>query len=233
MAGKTTSAERRTLRQKSLGALMQNPGKEMDTHEIAKLAGISKDMVSNLGRLLPGMAGENPRLTLRKDGNINLYTFEKCFNDILKTPTEDTVGTVPAIADNPIQLNPALSRVVLVKFVENTYEKEYAYRCEFEVSPGDWLVVCVNKVYKCVQVTRVRGLSDSERSKASKWIVCKVDTARYEERMKRMEVVQEIRNKLKERKEQMQEFLIYKQLAETDPEIKKLLDEYNSMMGND
>jgi hypothetical protein len=69
----------------------------------------------------------------------------------------------------------------------------------------------------------VRGLTPGERAKASQWIVAKVDVTGHEERLRKAEIAQEIRNKLQEAREKTEELMIYQQLAKGDPSIQKLL----------
>ena len=120
------------------------------------------------------------------------------------------------------------------KFVSVTFErsgkfeapsKEYTYMTDLDLVEGDRVVVEANDEYKVVTVVSVRGLTANQRSRATKWVVCKVDISAHEERLRKAAIAQEIRNKLQERRSQYEELQIYRQLAAHDPEIAKLMQE--------
>lgn len=73
------------------------------------------------------------------------------------------------------------------------------------------------------QVSALEGLTKLQRDKAEKWVIQKIDLTQHAERMKRAAIEQEIRNKLRERKEEAEELMVYKALAQSDPEIAALL----------
>lgn len=117
--------------------------------------------------------------------------------------------------------------IVLVTF--SGYEKEYAYFSDSELEVGDLVVVAPNNEFKVAEVTKTQGLYQSQADRATKWIVQRVDTEAFYAREKRMALVQEVRNKLKQRKDQLDEIILYQQLAGKDPEIKALLDQLNEL----
>jgi len=73
------------------------------------------------------------------------------------------------------------------------------------------------------QVSAIEGLTKYQRDLASEWVIQKIDLKTHQERLARAAVEQEIRNKLRERKEEMDELMIYKTLAKDDPEVEALL----------
>lgn len=103
--------------------------------------------------------------------------------------------------------------------------REYTYLTDLDFDAGDFAVVENNGKYAVVEVKSVRGLTKLQRDKACKWIVAKVDVEAHELRLKKAAAAQEIRNKLQELREQQEELLIYKALAQGNPEIQKLLVE--------
>lgn len=119
---------------------------------------------------------------------------------------------------------PLLRTVVGVKF-DHGHSKEYHYLTDIEFAEEDKAVVNVDGEFKVVTVTSHRGFSKYEINKASKWIVQKLDLEAYYERLKKQAIAQDIKNKLQEYKEKMEEYMIYKQLAKDDPDIKDLLVE--------
>ena len=59
-----------------------------------------------------------------------------------------------------------------------------------------------DRTFKVARVTKVKGLTQREREKASKWIVQVIDDTEYEKNMKREGLIQEIKNKLREKREE-------------------------------
>lgn len=104
--------------------------------------------------------------------------------------------------------------------------KHYSYFTDIEdLKVGDLVVVENNGEFKVVTVVKTIGLTKTQTNNATKWIVSKIDITGYIDKLRKMELVQEIKNELHKRKEEMQEYLLFKQLAETDPKIKDLLSE--------
>ena len=123
-------------------------------------------------------------------------------------------------------------KVVTVEFPNDIGGKHYAFRTDIEdLKHGDFVAVDTQVGLGVAMVVKARGLTAPEAHKATRWIVQKLDMKAHVERLKREEVAQEIRNKLRERKEQMEEILIYERLAKDDPGIQKLLDELKTIEG--
>lgn len=66
-------------------------------------------------------------------------------------------------------------------------------------------------------------------SKASKYIVGKVDNAKYENRKKLDELEKELEKKLKARAKKLQSIALYEMLAKDDPEMQELVDRYKQV----
>jgi hypothetical protein len=121
-------------------------------------------------------------------------------------------------------------KYAVVKFHESS--KEYTYRTDLDLEKGDLVVVSSpHSGYAVVTVIDVSGLTQSQRSMATKWIVQKVDITEHLARLERQKLAQEIRNKLQSKKEQVEELLIYKRLAESDPSINALLKQLEELEG--
>lgn len=117
---------------------------------------------------------------------------------------------------------------VTVRFfdeVGNLNSKEYSYMTDLELKKGDWVIVEVKDAFKAVMVCSTKGLSKNAINAASKWIVSKIDTDAYMLRKKTQETIAELKYKLRQRKEEAEEFVIYQQLAAIDPEIERLIEE--------
>ena len=120
-----------------------------------------------------------------------------------------------------------MKKVIAIRFSTNGClgEKVYAYFTDLEVKVGDWVIVEVSKEFKTAMVTDAEGLSKADIAKAHKWIVQKVEVAEYEKRAIKERKINELRNQLRARKEEAEEYLIYQQLAKIDPSIKALMSE--------
>ena len=117
-----------------------------------------------------------------------------------------------------------MKNVVEVQFIGADCAKSYSYYSQIEtLEVGDICVVHVvsshtgkKGEFKTVQVTKVRGLSRAARDRAHKWLVCKVDTEEYFESLQKLELILEIKNKLRERKESANDFRV--SFEEVSPE---------------
>lgn len=110
--------------------------------------------------------------------------------------------------------------------VKNPDLTEYSYITDLPLKNGDLVVVKArNGKFEIVTVTQAMGLTMSQRSKATKWIVCKLDLEQYQRRIEQEALVQEIKGKLQERREAYEERMIYETLAKEDPDIAALLDQ--------
>lgn len=121
-------------------------------------------------------------------------------------------------------------KIVTVVFDEFS-NNPYAYYTDIEnLTKDDLVVVQVKNKQKSplgfdiAKVYQVEGLMVNEIKRAEKWIVCRVNMDEFNKRMERERCAQEIRNKLRARKEEAEEFLIYEALAKKDPEIQNLLE---------
>ena len=120
-----------------------------------------------------------------------------------------------------------MKKVIGVRFSEDGMlsEKMYSYFTDIEdLKPGDWVIVKTRaNEFNTAMVVESEGLSRADIAKANKWIVQKINTLAYEARAEKEKVISEIRNQLRSRKEEAEEYLIYEQLAKVDPGIATLL----------
>jgi hypothetical protein len=112
-----------------------------------------------------------------------------------------------------------------------TNDTEYTFCTDLNLEAGDQVVVETRHGFRVATVIKTRGLTKDQMTRAYKWVVQKIDIDRHEARMAQEEVKQEIRNKLQQRKEEMEEILIYQRLAAEDSEIAGLLEELSKLEG--
>ena len=151
--------------------------------------------------------------------NVVLVTFDENINR--ETATESIARDMVMLKDHDGNLEPMIAGN---RFRWNN-ANGYAYNTDEYLEVGEKVVVDTPKGLKVVTVIQTRGITPHQMAKATKWIIQRVDLSAYNERLKKKEIEQEIRNKLQARKSKMEEFMIYQTLAKTDPEIKTLLAE--------
>lgn len=113
--------------------------------------------------------------------------------------------------------------IALVKF-DGSY-KDYAFKTDLELQGGD-TVVC--DTTHGLSIGKVVGFQDSSNL-ATKWILCKVDLEKHEERIKKEKKLKEIKKKMDLRRKQHEEITFYKMIAEKDEEMANLLKEYEEL----
>ena len=108
--------------------------------------------------------------------------------------------------------------------------QEYSYLTNLDnLEIDDFVVVdCTNGLQVC-RVTKLIGLTPGQIGKAFKWIVSKVDLEQHEQNKLAQEKIQEIQNKVTERKSQIEGQIILKQMAKEDPTMMALLQELGGL----
>ena len=123
-------------------------------------------------------------------------------------------------------------KVVSVHFVDSegvTGYKEYSYFTVLNLEIDDVVVVEAKSFYGLARVIKSKGLTKSQRNKATRWVVCKVDTAHLEAEKERLELINDIRAELAEEKQKYEDRMVYEMLAKDNPKIKKLLAKYDKL----
>jgi hypothetical protein len=132
--------------------------------------------------------------------------------------------------ENNLQEN-SMKTIVGVKFVntncelsEKTYSyKTYPYLTDIEgIEVNDWAVVIVEDRPVCVQVVQV-VLSESQRSKANKWLAFKVDLTDYYKKVAKQKLITEIEQELDDQVKKVQRYEVFKACAKTSPKMQELL----------
>lgn len=118
---------------------------------------------------------------------------------------------------------------VSVKFVgqqNQSYnqDKEYAFLTDLDLEVGDLVVVDTVNGYKTANITSKFG----NKHKSTRWVVCVVDTEKFAEKLKELKRKQFIMTQMKQRLEEVNIIDQFKQVAKSDPEMKRLLDAFNT-----
>ena len=119
-----------------------------------------------------------------------------------------------------------MKKIIGVRFDQNgcLSEKEYMYFTDIEdIKVGDWVIVVVNEIPKCVCVTSTSGLSKADIAKASKWVASKVDLTDYKLKIQRQALISEIENELDAELQRVQRYEVFKMCAKSSPVMRELL----------
>lgn len=122
-------------------------------------------------------------------------------------------------------------RVALVNFMEGSNTStDYEYACYDDfVREGD---ICVVKTaHHGFALAKVRAFAEASTKPVTREIVCVADFTDYNERVERRERSAKLMQEMKKRAAAAQEIMIYKTLAAQDPEMAKLLAEYEQLKG--
>jgi len=116
-------------------------------------------------------------------------------------------------------------KIVQVHFKDNV--TLFDFFTDLELQQGD-IVVCDTKLgYK---VATVQG-TIATSTKAYKWVVCKIDVSRHEDRLKREAEKEIILQQLRERKEKLKEMEEFRRLAVEDDVTRELVRKFGELEG--
>lgn len=121
-------------------------------------------------------------------------------------------------------------KIVGVRHLEG-YDVNTAYYFKTDIedlNEGDIVVIDSNNKLKLAEVVE----ADSKLNKnlvVKKWVVDKVDTAKYNERIQKVKRLKELKNKIDKRRKELEEIQILEILAEKDDEMRQMLNEFKEL----
>ena len=119
--------------------------------------------------------------------------------------------------------------VVRVKFKpEGKPGNELYANFEPDLQVGDLVVVKPLLIDATVAI--VEEIITGDNFTVQREVVAKVDTTAYENRVRIRNQAAELKTKMEERAKQLQDVVLYKTLAESDPAMKELLNEYLALV---
>ena len=124
-------------------------------------------------------------------------------------------------------------KVANVKFLNgtNTYaEYEYAMFDDYEV--GDTVVVA--SAHHGLGIAKIVSIITKEQAATKNFereIVSKIDMETYENRKKNRNRVNELKNKMDKRFNELNKIALFEMMAEKDTELKSMLEEYKGLIG--
>lgn len=121
-----------------------------------------------------------------------------------------------------------MSILVGVKFKDNP--KQYTFKCYDAVKIGDLVVVDTQFGYNVATVTETEPVTKSFPVGELKEVVNVVDMEPFLERKARAEKLKDLKKKMDKKVKDLQSLAIYEMLAEKDPELKEMLEEFKTLV---
>lgn len=110
--------------------------------------------------------------------------------------------------------------------------KEYCFVSFEPLNEGDVVVVDTQYGFQLATVTGLASKIPSNIPKGrTKEVVCKVDFSSYNERKEKAERVKQLKAEMDKRVEKLKEDAVYEMMAEKDPTLKALFDEFKALQG--
>lgn len=113
-------------------------------------------------------------------------------------------------------------------------EKQYIFETYDVLMPGDTVVVDTCNGFQLATVTELVEEFPNDIPVGTvgrlKEVVCKVDFSKFFDRKEKREKAKSIKAKMDKKVKEIQSQAIYEMLAEKDPTLKTLLDEYKELI---
>ena len=124
-------------------------------------------------------------------------------------------------------------KVAKIKFLNgtNTYT-EYEYAMFDDYSVDDTVVVA--SAHHGLGIAKISAIIPREQAITKNFereIVCKVDMETYETRKQNRNRVNELKNKMDKRFNELNKIALFEMMSEKDPELKSMLVEYKNLIG--
>lgn len=108
--------------------------------------------------------------------------------------------------------------------------KPYYFKAYDVLNVNDVVVVDTKYGYQLGTVVEVNpGMSMDNAKKITKSVVCRVDFTEYYARMEKSERVKLLKAQMDDRIEMLKENAVYEMMAEKDPALKEMLDEFKAL----
>jgi hypothetical protein len=137
------------------------------------------------------------------------------------------------IIENEVQIMNANFIVAGIKFLDGTNtNKEYIYALYDEsIYPGDIVVVKTGHHGLALAEVTSRDAFPKDSVKCGREIISRVDFTAYNEREAKAKHLSELKTAMDKKVEELQHTASYELLAEKDPTLKAMLEEYKSLIG--
>lgn len=122
-------------------------------------------------------------------------------------------------------------KIAKIKFIEGyNYEREYGFALfDNGVQIGDYVLCDTSNGYNVGQVQDI--VTQTEYGKnVTKEIICKVDFSAFERRKEIRKQKDELKKQLDKAVRENQDLILYQTIAQTNPEVAKLLADYEALL---
>lgn len=119
--------------------------------------------------------------------------------------------------------------VAEVEFIDNPNSGRYAYALfDKTIKVEDTVVVCTgHHGFALAKITAIHTDEESKKEvKCNREVVCRVDFSDFNNRRMAVKRISELRRDMEIRIREAQELALYEALAEKDPTLKEMLEEY-------
>lgn len=122
-------------------------------------------------------------------------------------------------------------KVALVKFVQGiNIAKIYAFALfDEDISVGDYVLCDTSQGYNVAKVEEIQSQIDYSETIVTREIICKVDMKQHKQRKLNRQRKALLRKQMDKIVAANQNFVLYRAIAETNPEMKALLEELESI----
>lgn len=122
--------------------------------------------------------------------------------------------------------------VAMVQFLQGTNTTtKYAFALfDNEVTYGNLVLCDTSNGYGVGRVMDIVSQDDYKGTQVTKEVICKVDFTAFEQRKENRAKAQKIQKEMDKKIKDMQEMMLYEMMAEKNPELKEMLEQYKSFM---
>lgn len=122
-------------------------------------------------------------------------------------------------------------RVALCKFLQGTnLTRSYAFALfDYNVNEKDYVLCDTTNGYNVAKVTEIVDKNDYNGVTVTKEIVCKVDFTDFLNRIEARKAKEKIKKQMDRLVKQNQELVLYQMLANENPEMAAMLEEYKNL----
>ena len=124
-------------------------------------------------------------------------------------------------------------KVAKIKFLEGSNTTTtYEYALFDDYSVGTYVVVkSAHHGFGVAKIVEIISQEHATTKKFEREIVTSFDMETYETRKKNRAKIQELNNRMDKRFQELNKIALFEMMAEKDPELKNMLDEYKNLMG--
>ena len=124
-------------------------------------------------------------------------------------------------------------KVAKVKFLSgNNTNTEYEYALFDDFMVGDIVIVsAANNGFSIAKISAIIDRDEAQVKKFEREVVARVDLFDWETRVEKRKRMQELNGKMEKRAQELNKLAVFEMLAEKDPSLKVMLDEYKELVG--